>query len=470
VRANYLFAGAADLYLESGDPALWTSLEAIWQNVTTTKLYVTGGCGALYDGASPDGSVQQSGITRVHQAYGRNYQLPNLTAHNETCAAVGNVLWNWRMFLASADARYIDVLELSLYNAVLSGVSLAGTDYFYVNPLRNENPLPAALRWSRTRLPFVTSYCCPPNVVRTISQVNGYAYATQRDAILVNLYGANHYVTQLGGAPVQIVQQSNYPWDGSVRLTIDRSPPQPFALKLRIPGWAEQWRLRVNGERVRAERTADGYLTIHRPWKADDIVALDLAMPVQLLESHPLVEETRNQLAVKRGPIVYCLESPDLPADVRVRDIAVSPSTEFKIVHGFEALAGVTVLEAKLICRQGVDWDDRLYRPLRQDHESSRTVLHTRLVPYFAWSNRGESEMSVWLPKVDSIAARSSLIRPSLGTVSPARGRGGEGTRGHATSSDRGEKRHAHVISPARRGDGAALRLPLAARSFDRSS
>ena len=226
VRANYLFAGAADLYMENGDSALRDSLEAIWHNVTTKKMYVTGGCGALYDGASPDGTSKQSTITRIHQAYGRNYQLPNVTAYNETCATIGNVLWNWRMFLATGEARYIDVLELSLYNSVLSGVSLEGTDYFYVNPLRNEKPLPTELRWSRTRVPFVTSYCCPPNVVRTIAQASNFAYAKQSDAILVNLYGANRFVTKLGDEAVGLTQATNYPWDGTVKLTVDRCPAQ----------------------------------------------------------------------------------------------------------------------------------------------------------------------------------------------------------------------------------------------------
>src|SRR5262249_17273207 len=161
--------------IETGDAKLRTPLEAIWKNVVEQKMSITGGCGALFDGASPDGSQNQNSITRVHQAYGRNYQLPNITAHNETCAAVGNVMWNWRMFVARGEGRYVDVMELALYNAVLSGISLEGTNYFYVNPLRQVEPLPTKLRWSRTRVPFVTSYCCPPNVLRTIAEVSGYA-------------------------------------------------------------------------------------------------------------------------------------------------------------------------------------------------------------------------------------------------------------------------------------------------------
>jgi DUF1680 family protein len=314
------------------------------------------------------------------------------------------------MFLATGEARYIDVLELSLYNSVLSGVSLEGTDYFYVNPLRNEKPLPTELRWSRTRVPFVTSYCCPPNVVRTIAQASTFAYAKQSDAILVNMYGSNRLTTKLQDEPVALTQVTNYPWDGTVRLTIDRCPATDLALKLRIPGWAEQWTLRVNGEEVSAAEPNMGYVELRRLWKEGDVVSLELAMPVQLIESHPLVEETRNQLAVKRGPIVYCLESPDLPANVRVRDLTISARNEFEVQTDFEPLSGVAVLETTLRHVDAVNWDNHLYRPVggsrstdnvsQAETQRSRPVK-TRLVPYFAWSNRGESEMSVWIPRID---------------------------------------------------------------------
>lgn len=173
VRANYLFAGAADLFAETGDAATWAMLERVWTNVVQEKLYITGGCGALHDGASPDGSKDQKHITRTHQAYGRDYQLPNTTAHNETCANIGNVLWNWRMFLDTGEARFMDVAELALYNSVLSGGSLDGTNFFYTNPLRVTDPMPVELRWSRTRVPFVSSFCCPPNLVRTLAEIGG---------------------------------------------------------------------------------------------------------------------------------------------------------------------------------------------------------------------------------------------------------------------------------------------------------
>jgi hypothetical protein len=397
VRANYLYAGAADAYLELGTEALWTPLAAIWRNVTTRKLYLTGGCGALYDGASPDGSKDQNSIARVHQAYGRNYQLPNTTAHNETCAAIGGVLWNWRMFLATGHARYIDVIETTLYNAVLSGVSLSGTDYFYVNPLRHETPLPTELRWSRERVPFVTSYCCPPNVVRTIAQVHGYAYALEDRAVLVNLYGGSRLATKLMGKPLQLVQETDYPWDGRVRVRFEAAPDEPFELRLRMPGWARAGQVSVNGDEVMVARDQRAYWSLERAWRAGDVVELVLEMPSEWIESHPLVEETRNQVALRRGPVVYCLETADLPRETRISEISVVLPGECRLVGPDANLGGVVPLEAKVARRPAGDWDGQLYRP-RSGVGSS--VIVARFVPYFVWANRGPGEMSVWLPVV----------------------------------------------------------------------
>jgi uncharacterized protein len=395
VRANYLYAGAADLLVETGDDALRKSLEAIWKNVVEKKMYVTGGCGALYDGASPDGSPDQSTISRVHQAYGRNYQLPNVAAHNETCAAIGSVLWNWRMFRATGEARYVDVLELALYNAVLSGISLDGTNYFYVNPLRQLEPLPAKLRWSRGRVPFVTSYCCPPNVLRTIADVNGYVYCKTDDAIWINLYGGSKLSTTIGGHSLKLSQQTNYPWDGRVQVTIVESPPIEFSLKLRIPGWADKATLQINGSAANLPAKPGSYAELSRNWKAGDVAELQFPMPARLIEANPLVEETRNQVAVKRGPIVYCLESPDLPKDVRVQDVAIPANSKLSARYDAEFLNGVTVIEANANVRQFGDWDGKLYRPLAGIPERE---IKARFIPYFAWANRGPSEMSVWLP------------------------------------------------------------------------
>jgi uncharacterized protein len=397
VRANYLYAGAADLLIETEDDRLRAPLESCWQNLVTKKMYVTGGCGALYDGASPDGSPDQSQITRVHQAYGRDYQLPNVTAHNETCAAIGSVLWNWRMFLLTGEVKYVDVLELALYNSVLSGVSLSGVDYFYVNPLRQTDPLPVALRWSRTRVPFVTSYCCPPNVLRTIAQANGYAYARAagEDAVYVNLYGSGTLAIKFAGAPFRLRQTTEYPWDGRVQIAVEACPADEVTLRLRIPGWATGATLSVNGDTSDAKPTPGTYAELRRAWTPGDVVELELPMPATVLEENPLVEETRNQVAVKRGPIVYCLESPDLPEGVRVEEVAVPRDAEFTPRFDGALLDGVTVLDAPLSVRKSPPWDGDLYRP-RQSSDSE--TVAARLIPYYTWSNRGKSEMSVWLP------------------------------------------------------------------------
>ncbi len=395
VRANYLYAGAADLYLETGDDQLWRPLAAVWRNVVRRKMYITGACGALFDGASPDGAVDQAHISRVHQAYGRNYQLPSITAHNETCANIGNVMWNWRMFLATGDARFVDIMELALYNSVLSGISLDGVNYFYVNPLRQVEPLPTELRWPRTRVPFLVSFCCPPNVVRTIAEVHGYAYSKTVDTIAVNLYGSSQLSTALAGGPLQLTQTTDYPWTGDINVRVDECPADPFAVSWRIPGWASEASVRVNGEVV-GERLSPGtYFDVRRSWKAGDTVELRLPMPAELIEAHPLVEETRNQVAVRRGPIVYCLESVDLPVDVRLQDVAIPATAELLPTHDAGLLQGVTRIHLKGLAEPTGDWSNVLYRPLQQG--AARTI-DIPLIPYYAWSNRGPSEMSVWLP------------------------------------------------------------------------
>lgn len=395
VRANYLYAGIADLYAETGDPKLKATLDSLWQNLVEKKMYITGGCGALYDGASPDGSKDQKSMTRIHQAYGRNYQLPNTTAHNETCANIGNVLWNWRMFLISGEARYVDVLELALYNSVLSGVSLEGSDYFYTNPLRVTDPLPADLRWSRQRVPFVTSYCCPPNVVRMVAQVNGYAYAKSSNSLWVNLYGTSKATTDIAGEKVTLTQTTNYPWDGKIQLKIAEAGDKPFTVKLRVPGWAERADVKLNGQ-VQSSVAAPGtYVAIDRLWKTNDVIELEFPMPAQLIESHPLVEETRNEVAVKRGPIVYCLESDDLPKEVRLSDIRLPSTMTLDSSYEANLLGGIGTLSGNVSVRDSRAWDGKLYRPLKSSPNKSASV---KFIPYYAWGNRSAGEMSVWLP------------------------------------------------------------------------
>jgi len=395
VRANYLFAGGADLFAETGDLATWAMLERVWTNVVQEKLYITGACGALHDGASPDGSKDQSHITRTHQAYGRDYQLPNSTAHNETCANIGNVLWNWRMFLASGEARFIDVAELALYNSLLSGVSLDGTNFFYTNPLRVTDPMPVQLRWSRTRVPFVSSFCCPPNLVRTLAEIGNYAYGKSADAIWVNLYGGSVFTTKIAdGTPIKLTQETEYPWNGRIRFTIDECGPKPFTLKLRIPGWTQSATVRVNLGPITNTTAPGTYSELRRTWKAGDTVELDIPMPVQLIESNPLVEETLGQVAVKRGPVVYCLESTDLPAGVGVMEVRVPRDATFRATYDHRLLGGVATLDGILLAKPKEEWRGQLYREWKP---AELRPFKGRLIPYYAWDNRGRSEMTVWL-------------------------------------------------------------------------
>lgn len=398
VRANYLCAGAADLYLETGDSALKKPLDSMWKSLVTKKVYITGGCGALYDGASPDASSEQATITRIHQAYGRDYQLPNLTAHSETCANIGSVMWNWRMFEAGGDARYIDLLEQTLINSVLSGVSLSGSEWSYVNPLRVIDPMPLPLRWGAARKPFISSFCCPPNVVRTLAQLQTMAYSKSDDALWVNLYGGSEFTTEIGGVKVKLTQETAYPWDGKVRIRVEPEKPVTFALKLRIPGWTDSATFSANNGSGKSGTPAlvrpGTYLSQSWEWHPGASVDLELPMPARFMESNPAVEENRNQLAVQRGPVVYCLESPDMDG-AKMNDVAISPAAKLTPRHDPALLDGVTVIDTEIQVRNQDEWNGQLTRPLQKEASKS---IPTKLIPVFAWGNRGKSEMSVWLP------------------------------------------------------------------------
>ena len=403
VRANYLYAGAADVFAEDGDASLLKTVNTIADNVATQKLYITGMTGALYDGASPDGSSKHASIKTVHQAYGRDYQLPNLTAYNESCATVGYALWTWRMLELTGDARYADLFEQSLYNGVLPAISLDGTRYFYVNTLKKLKDFPVPLRWSRTREPNIkSSFCCPPNVVRTIAEMQNYVYSLSRDTLWVHLYAANELDTAwTDGGRIKLRQETDYPWSGAVKVVITEAPARAIALKLRIPVWLHDGaaQLRVNGERADAKLTPGSYAEVRRAWKAGDVVELKLDFTPTVWEANPLVEETLDQVAVKYGPLVYCLESNDLPAGVRLTDVALALSedpSKFVLRPAKIANASVETLTVPALALPGADWKAAgLYR------EASRTApraIAIGLVPYYAWGNRGDTEMSVWLP------------------------------------------------------------------------
>jgi DUF1680 family protein len=402
VRANYLYAGVADVYAETGDSLYLHNLQKIWDDLVGRKMYITGACGALYDGTSPDGTCYQpDSIQKVHQSYGRPYQLPNSTAHNETCANIGNVLFNWRMLQITGQAKYADIVETALYNSVLSGISLEGTKFFYTNPLRISANLPYTLRWPKERQSYISCFCCPPNTVRTVCEAQNYAYTVGTDALWCNLYGASELRTTLGEhRPVEISQSTDYPWDGTVRLTFGAVPEKKalrtFALQLRIPAWCKEYAVKVNGQAVDtpADRPANGYLTVRRNWNRGDRVELRMEMPVVLIESNPLVEETRNQTAVKRGPLVYCLESMDLPEGTRIDDVVIPSDMVFTPKKEQIDGSPVVVLEGTAQTLSEDSWSGTLYREVSR----RTTPVPIRLVPYYAWGNRGKGEMSVWLP------------------------------------------------------------------------
>ena len=394
VRANYLYAGVADVVAETGDDSLWNCLKDIWTDITQRKMYITGGCGALYDGVSPDAtSYNPARIQEVHQAYGRDYQLPNTTAHNETCANIGNMLFNWRMLLVSGDARYSDVLEQALYNSVLSGVSLDGDRYFYTNPLRISRDFPYDLRWSGGRQEYIRlSDCCPPNLARTIAEVADYAYCANERGLWVNLYGGNQLETRLPAGVLRLDERTDYPWDGKVELTIRQAAPEAFSIFLRIPGWCDKASVTINGRPVAAPLHSGSYAEIHQVWKSGDVLTLTLSMKTELIRANPLVEETRGQVAVRRGPIVYCLESPDLPAGESIFDVALPWSAD---LHPTPVVIG----KSRMMALEGKAWllpggNGRLYQQVSPARPKEIAV---RLIPYYAWANRGQSDMTVWI-------------------------------------------------------------------------
>ena len=397
VRANYLYAGAADVYAETGEDSLFTALDAIWNDMVYRKMYITGACGALYDGTTPTGvSYKPADIQQTHQAYGRDYELPNMTAHNETCANIGNMLWNWRMLQVTGDAKYADVVELALYNSVLSGISLDGNTFFYTNPLAVSDSLPYTLRWAGGRVPYIKlSNCCPPNVVRTISEVSDYMYSLSDKGLWLNLYSANNVRTHLkDGSEIRLTEQTDYPWNGRIVLTVEKAPQKAFSVFMRIPGWCSHPKLMINGREQSITLTPGTYAELAKSWKAGDKIELELPMEARLEEANPLVEENRGQVAVKRGPMVYCLESPDMATGHKVFDITMPADIRLHAEPKTIGNSTVISLNGKAKAIDNTGWTNKLYRDLSQQE----TMVEVTLIPYYAWANRGHSEMTVWMP------------------------------------------------------------------------
>ena len=397
VRANYLYAGVADLYLEDGEAQLMKNLNSIWTDIVTRKMYINGACGALYDGTSPDGTdYKPDNIQKVHQSYGRPYQLPQSTAHNETCANIGNMLFNWRMFEATGNGKYADIMENCYYNSILSGISLDGTKYFYTNPLRMSDELPYTLRWPKERKEYISCFCCPPNTLRTLCETQTYAYALGKNEIYVNLYGENTFNTMLDKKNELVVaQHTDYPWDGAVSIEIQKIKKNtPLTLKLRIPAWADNYSITVNGQPC-AVQAENGYAAVEGSWKKGDVVLLTLPMTTKLMEANPLVEEARGQVAVQRGPIVYCLESNDLNG-LDIDNIAIPADAKFVPVEVNIAGSRMMALEGEVVNRAEKSWTGQLYREVGRQ----KNRVKVRLIPYYAWGNRGKCEMTIWMPAV----------------------------------------------------------------------
>ena len=383
VRANYLYAGVADLYAETGEAQLMKNLSAIWDDIIQHKIYIMGGCGALYDGVSPDGTTyNQPSIQQIHQAYGRQFQLPQEAAHNEICAQIGMMLFSWRMFQTTGDAKYIDNIENELYNGILSGISIDGKDFFYTETLRRTKEFPYTMRWPKHRQHYITCFCCPPNTLRTLCQAQEYAYAVSGQTLYVNLYGQNALKTK----NLEVEQTTDYPWDGKVTLTVKKAKNLQ-TIQLHKPNWCDKYTVKVNGE------NAD--LSITRKWKKGDVIELSLDVRPRLVEANPLVEEAKNQVAVMRGPIVYCLEGQDIQGDCRISDIALPADIQLKEVPMTIEGHSFTALEGDAVVTNDKTWDNQtLYRELSKP--SSRKV-RIRLIPYYAWDNRGIQDMSLWL-------------------------------------------------------------------------
>lgn len=396
VRANYLYAGLADLYAETGDREKLEVLHRVWDSLVTKKLYVTGGCGALYNGTSPYGNFFQD--QKVHQAYGYEYQLPNITAYNETCASIGGVMWAYRMFTVEPDGRYMDVLERMMYNVNLASISLDGKRFFYENMLRRTRELDYELVWPRERTEYIKSFCCPPNVARLLSEIGEYLYMVSKDTVWTGLYGASQALFRLeNGARFTLHQETKYPYDGVIRFYFDQvEDERPWKLMVRVPGWAEHGMILVNGEtRPITASDAGSYICIPIEHTEGTTVELSLDMAVRLTVANPMVEEAENHVAVERGPLVYCMESPDAPVET-LDDLLVPVDSEFRAetysIGGREVMA----LKAEFWCLKREDYDrGALYQTL---HCRKKHLQKVRLIPYFAWDNRGMGEMRIWFP------------------------------------------------------------------------
>lgn len=320
--------------------------------------------------------------------------MHNANAYNETCANLCNAMFNYRMLSVKGESKHADIMELVLYNSAMSGINLEGDKYFYTNPLRRTKGHKMGITDYSNRVGYIPCFCCPPNLVRTIAKSSAWAYSLSENGIAVNLYGGNKLNTKLqDDSIIKLKQETNYPWDGNIKITIEECKNDAFDFSLRIPDWASSFTIDVNGKAQKTNGKSGTFAKINRQWEKGDIITLNLPMDIKLLEGNPLIEEVRNQTAIKRGPIVYCVESPDLPKNASVLDVYLPINSKLKATYKPAILGGVTTISGNVRLRK--DKAEGMYSTLSNPKFEN---YNAQFVPYFSWSNRGESEMSVWLP------------------------------------------------------------------------
>jgi DUF1680 family protein len=378
VRAMYACCGATDYYLETGDATYLKTLHTLWGDMTTTKMYVTGGVGSRSDG----------------EAFGDAYELPNFRAYGESCAAIGNMMWNWRMLAVTGDAKFTDVMERALYNGINSGMSLDGTLYCYRNPLAFD---PST--GDKIRNPWYDVTCCPPNLERTFGSLPGYFYSTSADGIYAHFYDNSELNWHLeNGVSLKVTQKTNYPWDGDVEITVTPAEASEFTFYVRIPGWADHAQVSMNGKDLAGAKAGE-YLPIRRRWSAGDVIQLKLEVVPQVIAANPRVADDTGRVAIQRGPLIYCLEEIDQPNGVSLSDVAVNLGrrtvepfqTEFKS----DLLGGMVVLHhTGAVFERGAS-QKSLYSRYGGDSSNTKRIPLT-FIPYFAWANRQATSMQVW--------------------------------------------------------------------------
>jgi hypothetical protein len=388
VLANYLYCGAADIYAETGEQALLVSLDSIWEDTYMRKSSITGGLGNQHYGIT---SANPKDMT--HESFGYPYKLDNAIGYNETCANFGGAYFSYRMFLLTGEPKYLDKMEKTFYNN-LSSMSLDGKSYFYTNPMRWHGKDHTLLsqdyhgRWT-TQFPCV---CCPTSVARFLTETNNYAYGIDGNSLYVVLYGSNEVTTKIGKSTVKFTQKSNYPWQGDITMIYDGDEKAEFSLKMRIPSWAEGAIVKVNGQEQAAQ--ASTFIEMNRKWNKGDKVELNLPLKPMVIEVNPRVEETRNQMAVTYGPLVYCVEAIDLPAGVKMDNIILPINSKLTAEYKKGLLGGVVTISGEAMQRTNTFDNKVLYAPVN----TQLKPFKLQLIPYYSWANRGEFEMSVFLP------------------------------------------------------------------------